>query len=74
MIYWYTESLGMYPLIPSLSELIQRNISTLRYHLIKAADSPSESERGVWLDLARSNIREHNRLVRENRRVRELCR
>lgn len=59
-------TLGEQPLTPNLPELIQRNLSTLKYHLRLVND-----ELYGWLHKREAErlIREHNRLVRENRKV-----
>lgn len=60
---------GEHPLCPNTPELIQRNLSTLKYHLRKMADCEEGPTRNAWKNEAARLIREHNRLVRENRRI-----
>lgn len=57
---------GEQPLSPNLPELIQRNLSTLKHHLRHVND---ELDGWYHRKEAARLIREHNRLVRENRKV-----
>lgn len=67
-IYW-PRTVGS-ELTPSYAELIQRNLSTLRYTLRKLQAADTNAERTAWEDEAKRHIREHNRLVRTNRKIR----
>ena len=62
-------TLGEFPLMPSTPELIQRNLSTLRYTLRKMGDAATETARNLWKGEAELLIKEHNRLVNLNKTI-----
>lgn len=58
-----------YPLVPNLPELIQRNLSTLRYNIHRMKKETTPEFVAWYRKEAEFCIREHNRLVREHRRA-----
>lgn len=63
--YYPAVSLGEHCMLPSYPELIQRNLSTMKYHMRQAQDVGGIF-RKWYLGEAQKCIREHNRLVQAN--------